>query len=217
MSRCLMNAAAALAAAVGLIACATPEADPAAIKLGQADKAYLVTTVTQDFGPPGPMGFVPGMGRNAQFSVYVRPVGAPKAAIRLMSNELIAWSAPSPLFDQVWGRLVVRELPPGRYELFDWDIAFNTGAGTISISPKQPPPVLEFELKPGAAVYIGNVHARLAWGENFLKIPLLAAALPEVRDASERDLERVARDYPALGKQVAIAMVPVGPWHAGAP
>lgn len=112
-------------------------------------------------------------------------------------------------FEDVWGRVYVRNFAAGRYALSGWHVEQNTGVGIRSITPKSPPPPIPFEVQPGSVMYIGNVHGSLEWGKNVFGIDLLTGATPQIGNKFDRDVKLILKDYPELeGKIHAIPLRP---------
>ena len=198
-----------------LSACAAmPNIDPAAVDALGKDKAILIFTVTNDRGPAAIMA-----GADFGGSVHLDLVFHSAA---LEGGKFFAESKPeeefslkmrATPFEAVWGRIYVQALPSGRYVLREWGITQLMGnLGSRSVSPRSPPPPLEFELAPGSVTYIGNIHAHLKWARNFLGMSLLDGGLVEIRNEAERDLGAVYATYPMLKSRVEIRPLPLGLW-----
>jgi hypothetical protein len=82
------------------------------------------------------------------------------------------------------GRLVVAELPVGRYELYEWD--WSNG----DLSHVSPTFSVAFEVSEGQASYVGNVFLDVHWAAKTCFLRVL--------DASERDLALLNQLYPDI-------------------
>lgn len=85
------------------------------------------------------------------------------------------------------GRVIAAELPPGDYEVYDWDsvkLAFHPSARTIR------KPSILFELTPGKATYIGNIDLYINQANQTYSL--------EVFDERERDFKEVTAKWPKL-------------------
>lgn len=187
----------------------TSSLDPRQAEKLSPDKAVIVFTVSHD--KEGQGFYKPG--GNVKFFVDMRDATRAKALPRGFSNmETLAPMMTSALED-VWARIFVREVDPGRIEFTTWEVIQNNGPmGIRSSSPKVAPPPIVFAAKAGTVTYIGNLHANILWAKNPFGMSILAGALPEIRNEATRDLQQVYKDYPALQGKVVIEPLPVGPW-----
>lgn len=187
----------------------TSSLDPRQAEKLSPDKAVIVFTVSHDKDGQG--FYQPGA--NVKFFVDMRDASRAKALPRGFSNmETLSPMMTSDLED-VWARIFVREVDPGRVEFTNWEVIQNNGPmGIRSYSPKVAPPPIVFEAKAGTVTYIGNLHARILWAKNPFGMSILAGALPEIRNEATRDLQPVYKDYPALQGKVVIQPMPTGPW-----
>lgn len=198
-----------------LSACAAmPNVDPAAVDTLGKDKAILIFTVTNDRGPAGIIaGTDFGGGVHLDLVFHSTALERGKFFAESKPEEEFSLRMRATPFETVWGRIYVQATPFGRYVLRDWEIAQLMGSlGTRSVSPRTPPPPLEFELVPGSVTYIGNIHAHLKWARNFLGMSLLDGGLVEIRNEAERDLGAVYVTYPMLKSRVEIRPLPLGLW-----
>jgi hypothetical protein len=107
------------------------------------------------------------------------------------------------------GHLYVLELEPGPHVIDGWQVA-SAGA---RIFPKEEPAPLKFEIRQGEALYLGNLHARLALGQRaFFGARAAHGAIPVVMDQQEQDIALAEARVPALKGNIKIAMLPLGPW-----
>lgn len=97
-------------------------------------------------------------------------------------------------FEDVNGVVFAKELPAGEYVLTNWWL--NNGTG-MTVSPREPVPI-QFTVRAGEAVYIGNLHMTVRTGDNIFGITITAGGWPEIVDHAERDLPVIRSAYPAL-------------------
>ena len=74
------------------------------------------------------------------------------------------------------GVVLVQSLPPGSYEIFNFDIFFNAGTVQNNYSSKLPFSI-PFIVRPGQTTYLGNYQANKMTGRNLFGIPLPAGAV----------------------------------------
>jgi hypothetical protein len=200
----------ALLALVVLGGCeSTASLDPKQAERRSADRAVITFTVSHDKD----MENLFRRGTNVKFFVYLRDAATGKDLPRAFSNmETLAPLMTSPI-DGVWARVFVREVEPGRIEFTKWEVVQDNGPmGIRVVQPKVAPIPMTFDVQAGTTTYIGNLHAKLLWAKNPLRIEILAGAVPEIRDESERDLKVVYKDYPALQGKVQVKPMRLGPW-----
>ncbi len=102
------------------------------------------------------------------------------------------------------GVVLVKDLPPGKYEIFDVDNFYNTGYVQKNFWLKSPVSI-PFEIKPGAATYIGEFKAFPVFGNNVFGLPIPAGVRFVVSDQSARDLPIARQKNPNVGEvQIAI-------------
>lgn len=178
------------------------------------DKAVVIFTVSHDRDPSS----VFKRGANVKFFVELRDATRGQALPRVFSNmETLSPMMTSP-FDDVWGRVFVREVEPGRIEFTTWEVLQDNGPlGTRVVQPRAQPTPIAFEVEAGTVTYIGNLHAELLWAKNPMRIDILAGAIPEVRHQPDRDLPRVYAEYPGLRGRVAVRPIASGPWRSEPP
>ncbi len=175
----------------------------------KADKALVVFTVSHDRDPKS----LAKRGANVKFFVELRDATRGRPLPRAFSNmETLSPMMTSP-FDEVWGRVFVREVDPGRIEFTTWEVVQDNGPmGTRVAHPRAQPTPIGVEVEAGTVTYLGNLHARLLWAKNPLGIDILAGAVPEVRHQAARDLAQVHKEYPSLQGQVTERPIAPGPW-----
>jgi hypothetical protein len=89
--------------------------------------------------------------------------------------------------DSDTGIVEVRNLAPGDYEIFDFQIYYNNGAVSEDWSSKTAVS-LPFHIATGQATYIGNFMAVGLRGKNLLGLPVPAGAYFVVSDKGARDI-----------------------------
>lgn len=89
------------------------------------------------------------------------------------------------------GRVIARNLPPGRYEIFNFLISGYNGIGTVSTTSKKPFSI-PFEIRAGEATYIGN-FARAHVPSRKGPVPYFV-----ITDKAERDLAIAKTKRPEL-------------------
>jgi len=153
-------------------------------------------------------------GANIYLAIHFRNVITGERPPRAESNDWGSLMPPTSRFDNVRGRIYVREFAAGRYELWEWSLHQNTGVGINSFRSKQPPPSITFEVQPGSVTYIGNVHGALLWSKNIFGIDLVAGAIPQIRNEAERDVKMILKDYPQLDGKIVVTPLGTGAWLA---
>lgn len=148
--------------------------------------------------PAGPNGVVMGSitytgAFPAAYSVFYRPIGRAAAPAKFSSGEAVmqvARAAPNEFVDhELKGNLFVAELPPGEYEVFNWQVATGrTHASAVDAFS------LRFTVAPGRVTYLGN----FAFAQ--LRNISVEVGVAEVvhRDAIERDLSVFRSRYTRL-------------------
>ena len=82
----------------------------------------------------------------------------------------------------------------------------------FKLVPINRPPTLEFDLKPGEVVYIGNLHMNIKTGKNLFGWTINGDAYAQVLDRHERDLNLLNARYPQFSSKVVTRLLPIGPW-----
>jgi len=101
----------------------------------------------------------------------------------------------------------VQSLPAGRYQFYTWNVG--------DYYPVATPPVIEFEMRPGKAIYVGNILTHVVTGRSRLGLRIPYSLLPEWRSLAARDLPFLKEKYPDLSDEQIIAAVPQpGYWAA---
>ncbi len=116
-------------------------------------------------------------------------INGPKEGHIMSRNELIPTSHiyTRSDFSDSMGKLNVLELPIGKYALVNWSVSSSYFKFTAT-EDSQPTPI-EFEVRAGEIVYLGNIHFQLIEGSNVIGIPGLAdIELPIISNKFERDI-----------------------------
>jgi hypothetical protein len=85
------------------------------------------------------------------------------------------------------GVVLVRSLPPGDYEIYNFNIFFNGGTVQNNYGSRTDFSI-PFSVKPGRATYLGNYQANKLTGKNFFGLSLPAGAVFVVADRLESEL-----------------------------
>ncbi|NKF20878.1 hypothetical protein [Solimonas marina] len=93
--------------------------------------------------------------------------------------------------------VVVRQLPPGQYEIYNFEIVKVEGPGqTKYFSPK--PISIPFTIRPHEVTYLGNYTAHGLHGRNLLGLPMYFGAVFAVEDRRATELEIARRKDSSL-------------------
>ena len=85
------------------------------------------------------------------------------------------------------GVVLVHSLPPGEYEIYNFDIHFNGGTVQNHYGSRTEFSI-PFSVKPGQATYLGNYQANGLTGKNFVGLSLPAGAVFLVTDRLKSEL-----------------------------
>lgn len=85
------------------------------------------------------------------------------------------------------GVVLVQSLPPGEYEIYNFDIFFNGGTVQNNYGSKVDFSI-PFSVKPGQSTYLGNYQANKLTGKNFIGLSLPAGAVFVVTDRLKAEL-----------------------------
>jgi hypothetical protein len=136
-------------------------------------------------------GYVPG---RFKYEIFKAPSSKGNAIPVVVNGDAVEldWLAGSPTVEQQgMGRLVALELSPGPYEVRGW-VLTDEGRRVLYTSTR--PIGVQFEISPGKATYIGNVHTDVqrvtSAGPPLSRTVLL--------DKRERDLPIAFRRYGTL-------------------
>jgi hypothetical protein len=157
---------------------------PLAGKYSGADGGYLVTTLAAEKGS-----------KWDQYSLSLRKID------RSIAGEL--WWGPANMLDRRQpdvddGREIalvdVRRLPPGDYEIFNFDIDQNPGGRWQA----KPDFSARFTISPGRTTYVGEFLAIRQMGKNLLGMAAPAGVHFVLSDRAERDIPIARRKDPNL-------------------
>jgi hypothetical protein len=107
------------------------------------------------------------------------------------------------------GRVHVRRLPPGDYEVFNFGFSGSLGTSVVTTSSARPFSI-PFTIRPGGAVYIGSFARTPSLGTP-LQRELGAMGFFVIANRAERDLAIARRQRPELPEPV-IAFTDVSGW-----
>lgn len=146
----------------------------------------------------------------AQF-LFEQPKGVGLGSIRVetfdeMGLDALTRSQKSD-FSNEFAVLKVIEVPAGTITLDRWRFSM----GQLYFEAFDEPLEHPISLKPGEVVYIGNLHLKTKFAENFLGLNTVAGVFPEIRDEKARDLALLKSQYPQLSL-VREFLLPAGPW-----
>jgi len=85
------------------------------------------------------------------------------------------------------GVVFVASLPPGRYEIFNFNVFLNAGMTQTSFGSRTDFSI-PFEVKPGKAVYLGNFQANGVRGQNIFGMSIAAGAFFVVDSRLQADI-----------------------------
>lgn len=91
------------------------------------------------------------------------------------------------------GVVVTADLPPGRYEVFNFDV-YNKGGVTVTYSAGRPFSI-PFVIEPGKTVYLGNYQANAPRPDSRSGLQLRAPVTFVVENRQDRDMA-LARTHP---------------------
>jgi hypothetical protein len=194
-----------------LVGCQTAtEVKAQGARRSDPSRALLLFSVTQDMGPVGPFGNRQGGHVETVFTLRQIATGEETR----FSSQPIGPIAPESLsaFQDVIGRYYVKEMEPGRYEFVTWELVMPGPFGARVWSPKVTPVPLSLELSAREVVYVGNLHCRLIFRETAMA-PELQSCVPQILDASDRDLKVIRKTYSHLD-EVSVRLLPTGQWLA---
>ena len=100
----------------------------------------------------------------------------------------------NPDFPNENGVVFLFEIPSGKHQLDNW----MGGEAYVAITPNGAMAPLQFDVKEGEVLYLGNIHMHLRFGKNFLGAPVIAKVEPELRHFFERDKKLLIKKYKAL-------------------
>ena len=182
-----------------LSGCAARQVSREADTAGDANSGIVAFAVTHDLGVQS--------GHNAIVYLDDGPIGG-GWAYQSYESPLPLYTRGSDYSDAV-GYLYVISLPAGRHEFTSWQI---TDGGGLRIYSKKSVQRLAFDVKPGAAQYIGSFHAHVQQGRNMFGWMATQSGFIVATDMSTRDIPLLLERYPRLQDKVATNVVHVGVW-----
>lgn len=187
-----------LAVAAALGGCASLVSDSSASDAG--------ATVDSDAGAVGTGSIIASVTTNGPNEALFTLRRFGESGTKALSSRASALlDAPTFRSGREHGRIHVLTLPAGRYELIGWSLRLGRQIQHRRwLSPAGLPPI-EFNLRPGEAVYLGNLHVEVSHDDGALGLP---DDLRPVRDATarlspmaERDLALAAELQPGVRDQ----------------
>jgi len=136
--------------------------------------------------------------------------GSEKGGVTVVSRPtdlLTGMSLPSDFKDS-YGRVVAIALPPGKHRIDSWTVATAFSV----IAPRELPEPLSFDVQPGQAKYLGNLHVHLGTRSGPDGWVVVNAALPEIRDERDRDIQIFETRHWPFKDAVTIEPLPAGAW-----
>lgn len=105
------------------------------------------------------------------------------------------------------GVVEVHSLPPGNYEIYNFDIAMKLGNGETHLTSKTDFSI-PFTVRAGQVTYLGNYLANQITGKDVYGQPIPAGAVFVVEDREEHDLYLAAKLKPSLTSSVVTDATP---------
>lgn len=99
------------------------------------------------------------------------------------------------------GVVLVSSMPPGDYELFNFDIFLNAGTMTRNFGSRKDFSI-PFTVRPGRIAYLGNYQANGMRGDNVLGISLAAGAVFAVSNRADSEITIARAKAPRLSGEV---------------
>jgi hypothetical protein len=90
------------------------------------------------------------------------------------------------------GVVLIQSLPPGDYEIYNFNIFLNAGTVQNNYSSRADF-AIPFTVKPGETTYLGNYQANRLTGKNFLGLSLPAGAVFVVTDRMDAEMPLAAK------------------------
>lgn len=147
----------------------------------------------------------------SSYSFYFRRAdAAPQADVKQASGRFIylqsnIFSSQKRDYDsaQENGVVLLSSLPPGKYEIHNFNIHLNAGTTQLNFGSKSDFSI-PFEVQAGKAVYLGNYQANAIQGKNMLGLSAPAGAVFVVESRLDRDiaLARARSGQPSVAPQV---------------
>lgn len=101
-------------------------------------------------------------------------------------------------FEDIKGKLIVLELPAGKYKFTEWFNITGSQYGTYEVQSKQDFPIY-FEVLPNKACYVGEIYQT----NKYSGISIVDSKLTIV-DNAERDTKLFLEQYPNINKTNAV-------------
>ena len=106
------------------------------------------------------------------------------------------------------GKLFVLEFPAGEHAVDYWSIQ----AGFYGWQPKSAPTPLEFNIKPGEILYLGNFHMQTTKGKYWAG-EFQDGGIPVINNQSERDIQLFRELYPNFSaRNIKLNVLHEGRW-----
>jgi hypothetical protein len=117
------------------------------------------------------------------------PVQTPRSEGRLIyaPGSLLFTQKPDYSTNTEQGVVLVKSLPAGRYELFNFSVFLNGGMVQNHYSSKSPVSI-PFSVSRGQTTYLGNYQANGISGKNAFGLPVSAGAVFAVSNRADTDL-----------------------------
>lgn len=112
---------------------------------------------------------------------------SPFGAFTYYQTNVVHGMKPDYVAENEAGVVLVSSLPPGRYEIYNFDIFFNAGMVQNRYSSKVPFSI-PFVVESGKVVYLGNYQANRSTGRNLVGMPMPAGAVFAVSDRQAADI-----------------------------
>jgi hypothetical protein len=138
--------------------------------------------------------------RYSSYSLVFRKVGEKDApANRFVYFQDNSFSAQKRDYDNAAENGVVQSfrLPPGDYEIFNFDIFLNQGTVQKNFGSRQAFSI-PFTVRPNETTYLGNYQANLITGKNIFGLTLPAGAVFVVSDRAQADVALAQKRLPAV-------------------
>ena len=98
------------------------------------------------------------------------------------------------------GVVMIKSLPAGEYEIYNFSVYFNTGTLEKTFSSREDISI-PFTVKPGVTAYLGNYQANGLSGKNFIGVSLPAGAVFVVEDRLGGELKLAQSKEPGVSAE----------------
>lgn len=183
-----------LAAMVLLTGCAGTPVDSTASASDVKQKAIAILSVSHDIEA----------GDAAWAIFYLDADRYPGRVVMKSLQESFLMTVKSDFKDRR-GHLYMLELEPGAHTIDGWQVYSAGSRITSSTAP------LQFEIRQGDVLYLGNLHAKLVVGRGTPVGRIANAAMPVVADQRDLDVAIAESRVPALKGKVRVALLSLGP------